>query len=190
MTVTADDVDTALGCATAVLEPATARDWSVLPGTGEWDSWRTAEHIGDCLLSYAGQLVVQPRGRYVRFLAHVNEDASSAEAWEFAVAGGLILVATLRSASPDVRGYHPSGIADPSGFAAMGCVEALVHAQDIAVGLGLTLDPPADLCARVLGRLFPDVDVADPWTSLLWATGRVELPGLGLRTEWHWRPGA
>lgn len=40
----------------------------------------------------------------------------------------------------------------------MGCVEVLVHGEDVARHLGLSLDPPRDLCARVLARLFPDVD--------------------------------
>ena len=42
------------------LLPLTDRDWSVRAGSLEWDCWHTAEHIGDCLLSYAWQLAVQP----------------------------------------------------------------------------------------------------------------------------------
>ena len=51
------------------LLPVTDRDWSVRAGTSEWDCWRTAEHIGDTLLSYAWQLAVQPSTRYVRAVA-------------------------------------------------------------------------------------------------------------------------
>lgn len=40
----------------------------------------------------------------------------------------------------------------------MGRVEVLVHSEDVARHLGLSLDPPRDLCARVLARLFPDVN--------------------------------
>lgn len=82
-------------------------------------------------------------------------------------------------------------MADPEGFAAMGCVEALVHGADIALGLGLRFEPPADLCARVLGRMFPEVNrdlrEVDPWPALSWATGRIALPGHERRTEWRWR---
>ncbi|MFG3599906.1 hypothetical protein [Micromonospora chersina] len=42
------------------------------------------------------------------------------------------------------------GRADPEGFAAMGCVETLLHGDDIAQGLGLAIDPPRDVCARLL----------------------------------------
>jgi uncharacterized protein (TIGR03083 family) len=190
MTVTADDLDAAISHVAAALGPAADRDWSVQAGTLEWSCRQTAEHIGDCLMSYAGQIVVRPTGRYVRFMADVDEEASPAEVLEFAEAGGRILVATIRTASPHVRAYHPSGMADPEGFAAMGCVEALLHGQDIAQGLGLPFEPPRDVCARVLARLFPqataDAGAVDPWRALLWSTGRIELPGLARLREWRW----
>jgi hypothetical protein len=160
-------------------------------GAVEWDCWHTAEHIGDCLLSYAGQLVAQPTTRYVRFMATADKDASPAEVLEFAEAGGRILVATVRTAPPQVRAYHPTGMADPGGFAGMGCVEALVHGHDIAQGLGLALGPPRDVCTRVLARMFPhalaDLAGLDPWSGLLWATGRIALPGRPRVEQWRWR---
>ncbi len=68
MTVTADDLDAAVRAMVTTLRPAAGRDWSAPAGAVEWDCWHTAEHIGDCLLSYAGQLVAQPTTRYVRFI--------------------------------------------------------------------------------------------------------------------------
>jgi hypothetical protein len=103
----------------STLRPATGRDWSKPAGTLEWDCWHTAKHIGDCLLSYAAQLAVQPATRYVRFLASAEKDASPAEILEFAEAGGRILAATVRAASPDVRAYHPTGMADSDPWAAL-----------------------------------------------------------------------
>jgi hypothetical protein len=69
----------------------------------------------------------------------------------------------------------------------MGVTETLVHVYDLAQGLGVAWDPPADLCTRVLARLFPDVpaDAADPWSVLRWATGRGDLPGQDRRTTWR-----
>ncbi|HUK68662.1 MAG TPA: hypothetical protein VLW50_07920 [Streptosporangiaceae bacterium] len=63
----------------AALDPATGRDWPVRAGTLEWDCWRTAEHIGDCLLSYACQIVARPAARYLRAMASAGQDASPAE---------------------------------------------------------------------------------------------------------------
>ncbi|MEW2330052.1 hypothetical protein AB0880_19830 [Micromonospora chersina] len=191
MAVTADDLDAALSSVVASLRPAAGLDWSVPAGSLEWDCWHTAEHVGDCLMSFAGQLVARPEKRFVRFMAAADKDASPEEVLEFAEAGGRILAATVRTAGPEVRAYHPTGRADPEGFAAMGCVETLLHGDDIAQGLGLAVDPPRDVCARLLARLFPDAarDLADvdPWAALRWSTGRIALPRRPQLKEWRWR---
>jgi hypothetical protein len=180
MTVTASDLDAAMSCVMSGLLPVTDRDWSVRAGTLEWDCWHTAEHIADCLLSYAWQLAVQPTTRYVRAIATAEKDASPAEVLEFAVTGERVLAAMVRTSPAHVRAFHPAGIADPEGFAALGCNEALLHGNDIALGFGRSLDPPRDVCRRVLARLYPqapsELADADPWTSLLCAGGRTELP--------------
>jgi len=171
------------------LLPVTDRDWSVRAGTLEWDCWHTAEHIGDCLLSYAWQLAVQPTTRYVRAVATAEKDASPAEVLEFAVTGGRVLASMVRTSPAHVRAFHPAGAADPEGFAALGCNEALLHGNDIAQGFGLSLKPPRDVCRRVLNRIYPqalaELADADPWTALLWAGGRTELPGY---PQPHWQP--
>lgn len=191
MTVTADDLDAAMSSVVAALHPAVSQDWSARAGTLEWDCWHTAEHIGDCLLSYAAQLAVRPATRYVRFLASADKDASPADVLEFAETGGRILAATVRTAPPHVRAYHPTGMADPEGFAAMGCAEALLHGHDIAQGLDVTLNPPQDTCSRVLARLFPQeaagLASTEPWLALRWAAGRASMPGRPRRQEWGWR---
>ncbi|HET6503447.1 MAG TPA: hypothetical protein VFG87_22075, partial [Amycolatopsis sp.] len=58
-TVTADDLDAAITSVASALRPATGRDWPAATGTGEWDCRRTAEHLGDCLMSYAAQLIAR-----------------------------------------------------------------------------------------------------------------------------------
>ena len=190
MTVTADDLDSVISCVMSRLLPITDRDWSVRAGTLEWDCWHTAEHIGDCLMSYAWQLAVQPTGRYVRAIATAEKDASPAEVLEFAVTGGRVLACMVRASRAHVRAYHPAGMADPEGFAAMGCVEALLHGHDIAQGLSLDFDAPAGVCASVLARLFPqaaaDLADSDPWAALQWATGRTALAGRPQLRHWRW----
>src|ERR1035441_1457681 len=109
MTVTANDLDSVISCVMSGLLPLTDRDWSVRAGTLEWDCWHTAEHIGDCLLSYAWQLAVQPTARYVRAIATAEKDASPAEVLEFAVTGGRVLASMVRTSPAHVRAYHPAG---------------------------------------------------------------------------------
>jgi hypothetical protein len=71
----------------------------------------------------------------------------------------------------------------------MGVVQTLVHTHDMAEALGLEWVPPAELCARALARLFPQAPKkADPWLTLLWATGRGELPGHPRLTRWDRHP--
>ena len=192
MTVTADDLDSVISCVMSGLLPITDRDWSVRAGTLEWDCWHTAEHIADSLLSYAWQLAVQPTSRYVRAVATAEKDASPAEVLEFAVTGGRVLASMVRTSRAHVRAYHPAGMADPEGFAAMGCHEALLYGNDIAQGFGLGLEPPRDVCRRVLARIFPqataELSEADPWAALLWAGGRIDLPGHPQHPSWRPHP--
>jgi hypothetical protein len=192
MTVTADDLDSVISCVMSGLLPITDRDWSVRAGTLEWDCWHTAEHIGDLLMSFAWQLAVQPSGRYVRAVATAEKGASPAEVLEFAVTGGRVLASMVRTSRAHVRAYHPAGMADPEGFAGMGCHEALLHGNDIAQAFGLSLDPPRDVCRRVLARIFPqaptDLAESDPWTALQWAGGRIELPGHPQQPSWRPHP--
>jgi hypothetical protein len=71
----------------------------------------------------------------------------------------------------------------------MACDELLVHTDDAARGLRMGFRPDADLAARVLGRLFPWHRVAaEPWQVLLWANGRIDLPGLPNQRGWRWHP--
>ena len=98
----------------------------------------------------------------------------------------------VKAAPPEARGFHQTGFADPSGFAAMGCDEVLIHTDDIARAFGLFFTPPDELCRRVLRRLFPWApEDGDGWSVLRWANGRMALPGrerLGEDWPWHSAP--
>ncbi|MEE1823469.1 maleylpyruvate isomerase N-terminal domain-containing protein [Streptomyces sp. BE20] len=202
--VTPDDLAAVLRLAVSTLRAAPAdADWSRPAGAVGWDCWSTVEHLADDLLAYAAQLgpAEPPQDRYVPFLSvrrfpggpnsfvFVDRDGGPAALIQVLEASGALMVAIARTAAPGVRAYHPWGLADPAGFAAMSLVETLVHLHDVAEGLGLPWQPPADVCHRVLARVFPDVpldDAAGAWPTLLWATGRTELPGRPRRTEWRW----
>ncbi|WP_435602263.1 hypothetical protein [Streptomyces sp. bgisy130] len=199
--VTADDLDRAVQLAVSVLRQAPPTDWDARAGSLEWDCWETVEHLSDDLFAYAVQLGPRkpPLERNVPFVwesrrdggpanaVHADRTAGPAGLLQVLEASGALLVAMVRTTPPKVRAHHVFGVSDPAGFAAMGAVETLVHTHDLTEGLGLDWNPPADLCARVLARLFPDVpDADDPWRALLWATGRAELAGQPRRTTWRW----
>ena len=199
--VTADDLDRAVQLAVSVLTGAPDDGWDRRAGSLEWDCWETVEHLSDDLFAYALQLgprkppvdgavpVVadsrRPGGPGIA--SRVDREAGPAGLLQVLEANGALLVAMVRVTPPQVRAHHIFGVSDPDGFAAMGIVETLVHTHDVAEGLGLAWQPPADLCSRVLARLFPDAPhTTDPWRTLLWATGRTELPGLARLTRWRW----
>ncbi|MFI6155992.1 hypothetical protein ACIBCA_25290 [Kitasatospora sp. NPDC051170] len=199
--VTADDVELAVRLAVAALRQAPPDGWGGRAGSLEWDCWETTEHLANDLFYYAVQLGPQqpPLDTHVPFaltrkraeapmvFAHAERDAGPAGLLQVLEACGALLVAMVRTTPPHVRAHHTSGVSDPEGFAAMGVVETLVHLHDVAEGFGLPWTPPADLCSRVLTRLFPQApDGADPWPTLLWATGRAELPGHPRLTTWRW----
>ncbi|MFE6334803.1 hypothetical protein ACFVOK_16535 [Streptomyces sp. NPDC057798] len=199
--VTAADVEHAVRLAVAALRGAERADWSVKAGSLEWDCWETVEHLADDLFAYAVQLgpATPPLDTHVPFAwtrhrpdgpansVFADRTAGPAGLLQVLEACGALLTAMVSTTAPTVRAHHIFGAADPEGFAAMGVVETLVHTHDVAEGLGVDWTPPADLCDRVLARLFPDAptDTA-PWPTLLWATGRTELPHRARRTEWRW----
>ncbi|WP_069165572.1 maleylpyruvate isomerase N-terminal domain-containing protein [Nocardia altamirensis] len=199
--VTADDLDLAVQLAVALLGDAPAAAWDRKAGSLEWDCWETVEHLSDDLFAYAVQMGPRtpPLAGEVPFVwesrrpggpanaIHADRAAGPAGLLQTLEASGALLVAMVRTKPPETRAYHGFGISDPEGFAAMGIVETLVHTYDLAQGLDLAWNPPADVCTRVLARLFPDApETTDPWTTLLWATGRAELPDHPTLTKWRW----
>ncbi|WP_406158448.1 GNAT family N-acetyltransferase [Streptomyces canus] len=183
-------VTEAVAGAVAVLRAAVDRDWeAVRAGRVEWSCLKTAEHIASDLIAYAGQLAGSPQDRYVPFEIHLEDDTDAEGALQVIETAGTLFAATIRATPREVRAFHPYPFrsANRAGFAAMGIAEVLLHTYDIADGLGLPYEPPAHLPEHVLTRIFPEVQPGpDPWRTLLWATGRGDLPGRAPRTEWRW----
>ncbi|MGW0366172.1 GNAT family N-acetyltransferase [Streptomyces sp. NPDC002990] len=189
MTITgASDVDQAAALSTQALRDVAHLDWSVPAAGLEWSCYDTAVHMASDLVGYAGQLTGRATADYVPFEITAEPGTTPAGLIRVIEATGGLLSAAVRTSGPDVRAWHPCGMAGADGFAAMGVVEALLHTHDVLTGLGVHgWQPPADLCRRVLDRLFPQAPATgDPWTVLRWMTGRAELPGLPRLTAWRW----
>lgn len=186
-----DQIEEAVASCAALLRAAAGRDWDgVRAGRLEWSCRRTAEHIASDLIAYAGQLAGRAGTAYVPFGITVDEGTGDAGVVDVIETTGALLAAAVRTTPREVRAFHPYPFrsANREGFAAMGVAEVLLHTHDIAEGLGLPYEPPAELCARVLTTIFPHVrpEPDAPWNTLLWATGRGDLPGREPLTEWRW----
>ncbi|MFC8566519.1 GNAT family N-acetyltransferase [Streptomyces sp. NPDC057245] len=186
-----EQVEEAVAGAVALLRTAVDRDWEgARAGRLEWSCRYTAEHVAGDLIAYAGQLAGRATTAYVPFEITLDDGTGNEDVLHVVETTGALLAAAVRTTPREVRAFHPYPFrsANREGFAAMGVAEVLLHTHDIAEGLGLSYEPPAGLCADVLTRLFPHVRPGeDPWRTLLWATGRGELPGRAPVTEWRWR---
>ncbi|MFG3162157.1 GNAT family N-acetyltransferase [Streptomyces sp. NPDC048232] len=190
-TMGGEQVEEAVASAVALLRTAADRDWETArAGRLEWSCRYTAEHVAGDLIAYAGQLAGRATDAYVPFEITFDEGTDNEGVLHVIETTCALLAATLRTTPREVRAFHPYPYrsANREGFAAMGIAEVFLHTHDIAEGLGLAYEPPARLCADVLALLFPHVQPGtDPWRTLLWATGRGDLPGRAPVTEWRWR---
>ncbi|WP_224391854.1 maleylpyruvate isomerase N-terminal domain-containing protein [Pseudonocardia sp. ICBG1293] len=183
----AEDVENAVTVMTGALEAVPDDGWSDAAGPLDWSCRDTVVHVADDLFGYAAQVAIAPPDDYPPFEIVVPDGVGTAGLLQVVATGGAMLAAAVRTAPPGVRGWHPYGDADASGFAAMGVVEILVHTHDITrvTAPGWTL-PPAP-CRDALTRLWPDVDADDdPAGALLHHTGRAPWRGAPAPDRWRW----
>ena len=188
MTVTPAYLLFAAALCRATLVSATDADWGAPASELDTTCRDTLDHIVSAQTFYATQLANAAPTHLPRLRRH-NPGAPLADMLELVPAAAAVLAAAARAGGPEVRAFHPAGMADAEGFLAMGCDEILVHTGDVAGGLGVTFAPPADLCARVVARLFPWAPSdTDPWPTLLWANGRAPLGDRErLDPDWSWQ---
>ena len=164
--VTANDLDSAVSAALTELNAGVDRDWTVAAHGLKWSRARTSGHIADDLGAYANA-VGRVCADWLPAL-HLRTEAQyrAGRPTEPHRRDGRLLSTVVRAAPAGTRAYHPYGLADAEGFTALAVAEVLLHTHDIVSGLELTYQPPdADLCARVIDRLHPDLEPHDdPWT--------------------------
>lgn len=187
--VTSDDLRQAAAISAASLREVIDQDWSVKAHNLRWSCRRTLEHTLNCLAWYAHDLANQ---------IDIDEGAARENAPHASLANLIRSVETLAEVlavvtdamPPAARALHNWGTADPEGFRAMGTIEIILHTWDITRALdGRPANPAAlaDIAGRVLARLFPDAPAGHPpFATLLYVTGRGDLPGLPPVTRWRW----
>ena len=166
-------------------------DWSAKPEGLDWTCHQLGDHLSAVMLSYA----VHAAARTERELPLVGRRLGAddpAAYLDLSEAAAEVLAATVDAMGEGDRAWHPAGIADASGFAAMACDELLIHGSEMVQALGGAFHPPEDLAGEVLRRLFPWAPTeAEPWSALLWANGRLDLPeraAQGAAWVWHCAP--
>jgi hypothetical protein len=191
--VRAQDVEEAVAASLAALRSAAGKDWSVPARPTTWSCRFTLEHVAEDLTIYGLQLAAGATEAYLPIETKIEDTADPAEAVEGLSAVCQVFQTLLRVAPEGATGWHPYGVADAGDTAAMGVIELMVHTWDICQGLGVEWAAPQEPSRRVLDRVFLDVDRADPalsgvdsWRTLLWATGRTELPDVSRRDSWRW----
>jgi hypothetical protein len=185
--ITGDDILAAEAACRSFLTPHVEEDWGgAVPGL-DFTVASVVAHAANGPLWYALDLWGGP-GDDAAFELKVTPDAANAALVVSLRSAARVCAASVDAAPPEVRGFHPFGAADASGFAAMACDEMLIHTDDAARGLGLVFTPGSELAGRVLARLFPwhAPGDDDPWQLLRWANGRISLPGRPDQQGWRW----
>ena len=160
-------------------------DWNRPIPEMTWTVREVVAHISDVLLWYSTDLSAGT-GELSTMDLKVRPTESPERLIATLTAFSNTLAYVVDGVPPGQRGFHPDGMADSTGFAAMGCDELLVHTRDAATGLGLDFEPPEVLSGLIVRRLFPWAPKdAEPWPALLWANGRRDLPGAQRQVDWH-----
>jgi uncharacterized protein (TIGR03083 family) len=173
---------------TSFLNSTVDLDWDRPIPEMTWSVREVVAHIAEVLLWYSTDLAAGPKELSTMELK-VRPGDPPDQLIATITAFSETLAHVVDGVPPGQRGWHPDGLADGTGFSAMGCDELLVHTHDAAVGLGLEFEPPEVFSRMVLRRIFPWAPRdTDPWETLLWANGRTALPGLERQVDWHRHP--
>ncbi len=183
-----EDLLAAAAAVCAALAAARDADWTVPAGELEWSCHRTLQHMAEAPIFHGTHLACRAQARRPSLRAG-DVHPPVADLLQLVPANATILAEIVRAAPADARGWHPTGMADGPGFAAMSCTEFLIHTADIATTLGLPFQPSDELARRILQRLCPWAPTdGDAWATLQWAAGRIALPDRDrLGPDWAWQ---
>jgi hypothetical protein len=187
---TADDLDRLAEVAVAAWREGLDRDWSTPAGTLEWSCRRTADHAVDAVLAVGLFLAARKDDGYPDWgwgELTMGPSARPADLVEGLATVARVLSAVVRASPPDVRAViwrRPRlEVRGPVDFAPRGGLELVLHAHDVAAGLGVPFAPPAEVCARLRDHTrdwphwrspgwCPPPTTDDPWHDLLVGSGR------------------
>ncbi len=180
---TLDDLEDLTQLAMTTWRAGADRDWSVPAGTLEWSCHRTAGHAADCVFAPAFFLASGRRADYPAWDdLRPLPDAGVDHLVDGLRAASTLLRAVVLTADPDTRAIirqRPAPqTAPPPDFVPRGALELIIHTYDIASGLQVAYDPPAELVQRLTDHTatWPGQDPVepsgDPWADMLRRYGR------------------
>jgi hypothetical protein len=159
------------------------RDWSVPAGTLEWSCLHAADHLVDCVFSYALFLASGKQDDYPNFgELHALPRATPGDLIEGLRATTTMLAPVIVTAATGTRAvlwrYPSVQTGSPQDVAARGALELVLQGYDVCAGLGVPFDPPSDPCRRLLAH--PEhwpgnqeyAATTDPWSDLVARSGR------------------
>ena len=168
------------------LDSLVGLDWTARIPDIDWDIATAIAHATTALMWYSMDLRAGPEELSTQEIG-VKPDSPPQELVRTMRTTSFLLASVIESTGPEVRGYHPWGMADASGFRAMACDELLVHTDDAARGLGSEFIPSAEIAGRTVDRLFPWAPSGyEAWATLKWANGRSGLADRPRLTKWRW----
>lgn len=166
-----------------------AHRWDAVCTSVEWTSRRTLDHLVDAMLLYSAYVATRARSRVSP--PRNGDSVSTPAALLDAFGSGIVILARLLDGfGDDERAFHPSGLADRSGWIGMACTEILVHTEDATGAAGAPAQRfPVALADAVVDRVLPWIPShGNGRERLLWATGRASL---GARApepaDWWWQ---
>ena len=185
--LTADDVRACRDECVEYLQAVADRDWTSAIPEIDMHVAGVVAHVAGANMWYSIDLSAQG-GDVEAIVPEVDSDAGPSSLILAFRTAASVLASVVATSADDVRGFHPFGQADPSGFATISCDEMIVHTHDVSRAFDREFSPSPELAAKVLRRLFPwavDVD-DDPWVALQWANGRIAVDEHERLSKWRW----
>jgi hypothetical protein len=187
-TFTVADLGAVSDAVAAVWTGAADRDWSVPAGTVAWSCLATADHAVDCVYAPAFFLASRRLDAYpdAGDDLRLGARATPARLVESLAIATRIVAGVVGTTPADTEavlfGGPPATTGRTADFVPRAALELVLHAHDVARGLGVEFDPPAAACHRLREHTRPwpmwtGMWAAlgfsqDAWADLLTASGR------------------
>lgn len=166
------------------LTTAESGDWSKPAGSLEWTCRDTADHLVDCVFSYAFQLAARAQSGFLPFgELHALPGAEPRDLVKAIAAVGSMLAAVALETAEGVTASDGVMALDAADWCARGAYEIALHSYDVLAGQCTPFELDASLSRAITASpalwMFDRsmaAGAADPWSALLRGSGRRHAP--------------